>query len=267
MKWSFILFLPAIVSIVWALFTTMSKRRLTRAQLLLALMLLVSGFAMVSFVIYFRGKTGVWFIYDYMFHLAAVYCAPMYYISICSLTGPRGATLRQRQAFLLPLIYVVGLTAGAFWLGPRRYEAMCHAMQEGTASWVAGDAAYNFMLVWLHQLFPFLLLFSGFLFLLLATRKALLFQRRFNSYYVQGINGRKIDSRGIVVLSWMFLPLGALTIYFGYFRPYYFKYWLIVLAVLMTAVQWMIGHYNHRMDYDARYLADYIRNEMKEVES
>ena len=37
MKWSFILFLPAVVSIVWALVIVLTKKRLTSAQALFSL--------------------------------------------------------------------------------------------------------------------------------------------------------------------------------------------------------------------------------------
>ena len=43
MKWSYILFLPAVVSIVWALVIVLTKKRLTSAQALFSLSLLVSA--------------------------------------------------------------------------------------------------------------------------------------------------------------------------------------------------------------------------------
>ena len=264
MKWSYILFLPAIVSAIWALATTVVRRRPTRAQVVLSLMMLIEAMAMSVLAVFFRGRAGQLFIYDFMFEVLAMVCAPMYYVGICSHTEARGATLLQRRIFFIPLLFIVGLTIGAFWLGPRRYEEMCYAIIEGNATWIAGDSAWNFLLLWDHFLFPVLLIGMSFILILIATRKINQFQRRYNSYYAEDMNTPHFNTRGFNILACTFLPLAGLVFFAIDFRPHYYKYWLIVCSLLLTALQFITGYFTYRMKYDARMLADYIRTKTLE---
>lgn len=259
MKWSFILFLPAAVSLCWAVATLAFKRRITRAQVLLCLMQMMMAFAITMLGVFFRGRAGSLFIYDYVFEATTIFCVPMYYIGICALTEARGSTLRQRRVFASAILFVLGLTVGAYWLGPRRYEAMCHALRENTAGWIAGDAAWNFLYFWSHWLFPALTLVYIAVLTIVGNQKVRLYQRRFNSYYAEEMNVPFIDSRVLSVLTWLFLPLGILIVYLIDFRPFNYKYWLIGCSALLTVLQFLMGRFVWRLDYDARYLAEYIR--------
>lgn len=271
MKWSFVLFLPALVSSVWGLAVMLLKRRPTRSQMLLSLMMLMVAFATVMLGVFFRGRAGSLFIYDFVFEVTAVLCAPMFYMGICSLVEPRGATLHQRQVFIIPLIFIIGLTAGAFWLGPRRYEGMCHMLRDqgSAATWsegdgfvgfMAGDAAWNFMYVWDHWLFPVLVLVMCFVLIADGTSKVRDYQKRFNSLYAQNINVPHINNRELLLLAWAFIPIGVSVVFLIDFRPLYYKYWLIGCSVVLSVVQCFLGRFIWRLDYDARYLAQYIRN-------
>ncbi len=259
MKWSFILFLPALVSICWAIATLAFKRRVTHAQMVLSLTQLMVAFDIIVLVVFFRGRAGSLFIYDFVFESMAVFCMPMYYIGICALTEARGATLKQRRVFLAPIFFILGLTVGAYWLGPRRYEEMCYAIIDDTAGWIPGDAAWNFLYFWDHWLFPVFTLLLIAVLALLSYSKVRLYQRRFNSYYAEDMNVPFIDSRTLSVFTWLFIPLGIIVVCFIDFRPYLFKYWLIVCAVLLSVLQFLMGRFVYRLDYDARYLAEYIK--------
>ena len=260
MKWSYILFLPAVVSLLWSLAIVVLKRHLTRAHLILSLMLLLEAFAITVLGVFFRGRAGSLFIYDFVFECIAMFCGPMYYVGVCSLTEPRGATLRQRHSFFIPILFVFGLTYGAFWLGPRRYEEMCYALREVGATWIDGDNAWNFMLFWDHWLFPVLLLAVCTWFIVASSRRLNIFRRRFNSFYADGNELKKVNIRDINVLTWCFLPLGVIVVLLIDLRPLYYKYWLIACSVLLTVIQFLTGRFVFRLDYDARFLAEYVRN-------
>ena len=262
MKWSFILFLPAVVSIVWALVIVLTKKRLTSAQALFSLSLLVSAFAIVDAGVYFRGHVDRLFIYDFLLEVSTVFCLPLYYISICSLTEPRGATLSQRHVFLIPILFTIGLTIGAFGMHPSRYQAMCLDVAEnGRIPWHPDDMAYNFMILWNQIVFPLLMLIMGTVLLLLSERKVRRYKQRFDSYYAQGLNMPRLNIREIVIITWLFLPFIMLTIYLIAYRPYYYKYWLILCALMLTVIQYLTGRFAYRYNYDAHFLADYIRNQ------
>lgn len=262
MKWSYILFLPAAVSIFCALFTVLLKKQLIRYQLLQSLTFLLEGAAMIVLAIFFRGRAGSLFIYDFLFETLSLLCAPMYYIGICSLTEPRGATLHQRRVFSIPLLFTLGLTIGAFVLGPRRYEILCYAIREGDVTFIPGDSAWNFMLFWDHWLYPAVFLILSCILVVMSSRKTILYQRRFNSYYAENLNAPKIDTRWVTVLSWIFFPLALIAILTVDFRPPYFKYILIAVAVLFAVVQYLSGRFCYHMDYDARYLADLVKQKI-----
>lgn len=264
MKWSFALYLPAVISLLWVIATLVTKRRPTRAQITLCLMQLLLAFAIVVLDVFFRGRAGSLFIYNFLFEFVAVLCAPMYYLGLCSLTEPRGTTLRQRRSFLVPLLFIIGLVAGSFWLGPRRYEELCYAIRESGATFIPGDAPWNFMLFWTHWFFMAFLLIMSYLFLVVGTRKVYLYQRRFNSFYADGMNLPRFDIRQLLILNWVFLPLSVLSIFFINFRPLNYKYWLIGLVVLISALQFMIGLFTYRLRHDARSLAGYIQEKNKE---
>ena len=160
---------------------------------------------------------------------------------------------------VVPIIFIGGLTTGGYSLGWREYDRLCRNIVEGNVAYIPGDIDYNFMLFWDHWFFPLLLLVYGSVLLFVGTRKVWVYKQRFNSYYAENLNERPIDCRMLVILAWLFLPLGVLTFWAIDFRPYYYKYWLIVLSVAITVVQWIIGRFINRLDHDASFLAEYIR--------
>lgn len=260
MKWSYIVYLPAFVSAVWALIIVMGRRRPTRSQVVLSLMLFIEAVAMTVFGVFFRGQEEHIFIYTYTWEVLAVVCGPMFYIGICAHTEARGATLEQRRVFLIPLLFIIGLTVAVSWLGPRRYEEMCLFYRENGISWNKEDPAWNFMTIWKYGVFPVVLIVYSFILVLIATRKIRRFQQRYNSYYAEDMNLPFFNMRDLNTIVWIFIPLAGLIYYACYFRPPYYKYWLIVSVTLLAGVQFMSGLLAYRMKYDARYLAEYIRN-------
>lgn len=262
MRWTYILYLPVLTSLFWPVLTVMLKKHPTRSQLLLSLTLVFEAAAMLMLGIFFRGRAGCLFIYDYLIEAIAVVCGPLYYIGICSLTEPNGVNLRQRQVLLLPFLFILGLTIAAWRLGPRRYETLCLMIHEGNFDWFSGDAEMQFMMVWHSILFPALMLIYNFVLLVIAERKLVIYRRRFNSFYAEKIGVHLSHSRAIDFFMWLFLPLGLVAVLLVESRPYYAKYYLIVTAVLLAAVQVFYGRYVYKLDYDARYLAQLVRNDM-----
>lgn len=262
MKWSFILYLPVVVSVAWALIIALTKKRLTHAQILFCISLIVDAFAITMAGIYFRGKVDSLYLYDYLLEVSATLCAPIFYIAICSLTEPRGATLKQRHIFFIPLLFTIGLTIGAFSMHPSRYQAMClEVFDSGHIPWHPGDFGYNFMILWNQLVFPLVTVVTGILLLISSLRKARLFKQRFDSFYAEGLNMPKLNIREIVIVAALFMPFGLLFIYLIVFRPFYYKYWLILCALILTVIQYFAGRFAYRYDYDARYLAEYIRKQ------
>lgn len=262
MKWSFILYLPAVVAIGWAIFIALTKKRLTHAQILFCLTLMVNAFAITVAGVYLRGRTGSLYIYDYLLEVSVMCSLPMYYISLCSLTEPRGATLKQRQVFLVPILFTIGLTIGSFGMHPSRYQQMCiDVYTNGSIPWIPGDFAYNFMVFWNQILFPALAFIMGTILLLDSGRKVRVYKDRFDSCYARGLNMPKLSIREIVIINWLYLPFLMLTIFFIAYRPMYYKYWLILCALLLTAIEYLTGRFAYRYDHDARFLAKYIRNQ------
>lgn len=259
MKWSYIMFLPAVVSWFWALATVILKRHMTRAQLLMSLTLFAEGFAMMVLGIFFRDRVGSLFIYDFLFESTVVICGPMFYMAVCSLTEPRGVTLAQRRVFIIPLLFILGLTVGAFLIGPRRYEEMCRLLIANESHFIPGDASWNYMYFWYHYLFPILTIVMSFILLIISTVKMNRFRKRFNSYYASNMQAPPIDIKPLIVLTWCFPVIASVIVYAIDMYPPYYKYWIIVCCVLLTVLQFVFGRFVYRCDHDARSLADYIR--------
>ena len=257
--------MPAFVSAIWALAIVLGHRRPTRSQVILSLMLLIESVAMTVFGVFFRGQEEHIFIYTYTFEVLAVVCGPMYYLAICSHTEARGTTLWQRRVFVIPLLFIIGLTVAVFWLGPRRYEEMCRYYREYGISWNKDDAAWNFMTIWKYGVFPTVLMVYSFILVIIATMKIRRYQKRYNSYYAEDMNLPYFNMRDFNTIILVFVPLAAFIYYAAYMRPLYYKYWLIVGVTLLAVVQFITGRLAFRMKYDARYLADYIRT--KNIES
>lgn len=117
------------------------------------------------------------------------------------------------------------------------------------------------MLFWEHWFFPAFALALIFVLVIITSIKVRQYQRRFNSYYADNLNAPKITTRLLHILSWCFAPLAVLSVFFVDYRPYYYKYWLIIVSVLLAVLQYFSGRFCYRMDYDARYLADLVRKE------
>lgn len=264
MKWSYIIYLPALVSIAWAMIIILTKKHLTHAQILFSLSLLVHAFSITVAGIYFRGLTNNLYIYSYLLEVSAMLYAPMFYISICSLTEPSGATLKQRRVFLVPILFTIGLTIGAFGMHPSRYQDICiQTFESGRVPWQPGDIAYNFMILWNQFVFPIAGLITGFTLVFFGWRKVSIYKKRFDSYYAERLNEPHIDIREFLILTCLFIPFGLFAIYLIAIRPYYYKYWIIGCALILTSIQYLTGRFAYRYDYDARFLANHIRNQNK----
>lgn len=259
MNWTHILYLPALASVIWPVLIVFIKKNPTRAQLLLALTLVFEAAAMLVLGVYFRGRAGCLFIYDFLFESIAIICGPMYYLGICSLTGPTGVTLRQRYSMLLPMLFILGLTIGAWILGPRRYELMCEAIRNGVHHWEDSNPAMIFMLFLHSFLFPVLLVIYNFVLLLMAGSKLKRYRERYNSFYSSRTGTKIKDNRFLDVFMWLFLPLGLVTVVLVENRPAFVEYYLVTLSVAIAVEQVLYGHYVFNLDHDARYLAELVR--------
>lgn len=255
MKWSFILFLPALVSGLWAFATLLLRRKLTRAQVMMSFTLIMIAFALIVMSVFFRGKAGGLFIYDFLFKSVTIFTVPLYYMGICALTEPRGSTLWQRRTFVVPLLFVAGLTVCAFYLGPRRYEEMCHAVVAGGVQFVQGDSAWNNMLFWDYLLFPALTLVYSAATMIVANHKFKVFVSRFNEFYADHVNLPKVNSSGLVVATLLYFVVGSIQVLLVEFRFQNYKYWLIACAILLTVIQFFVGRQVYKMKYDSRFFA------------
>ena len=264
MNWTQILYLPALASVIWPLLIVLLKKHPTRAQLLLALTMIFEAAAMLVLGVYFRGRAGCLFIYDFLFESIAILCGPIYYIGICSLTEPGGVTLRQRYSMLLPMLFILGLTVGAWELGPRRYELMCDMIRNGIHPWEDSDRAMIFMLFLHSFLFPVLLVIYNFILLLMAGNKLKRYRERYNTFYADRTGIKLKDNRILDVFMWLFLPLSMLTVWVVENRPAFAEYYLVVLSIVISVEQLLYGSYIFGLNHDARYLAQLVQKNTDE---
>ncbi len=262
MDWTHIMYLPVVMAVFWPMAIFVTKKHPTRAQLLLCAAMLMGAFAITMTTIIFRARTESLFIYQYLFELVAVLVGPVFYIAICSLTEPRGASLRQRHSLILPLLFIVGLSIGASVLGPRRYGLMCHMFRYGELFPLSGDAAWRFTALWSYHVFLVLVVAMNLVLLVLASRKSLVFQRRFNSYYAENIHAPHLHSGPLHLLAWLFLPLAVGMVVVMVLRIPFQKHIIIAVSLIFSLLQFLLGRYTYSLDYDARYLATYVKKNL-----
>ncbi len=260
MKWTYLMYLPALVSALWALVLLATKKRPTRAQLLLGATMLIVAFAEVLATFIFRGHSRSLFIYQYLFQFASILAGPLYYISVCALTEPRGSSLRQRHSLILPLLFILALTIGVSLLGPRRYEHLCLLFRYDSLFPLEGDARWNFVAIMTLPVFSAVMVLMNLVLFFMASHKARIFQRRFNSYYADTVGAPKLNSRPISLMAWICLPLAATAVALIALRPAYAKYGLIVVSSLMAVLQFLVGRYAYSLNYDARHLAQLVKH-------
>ncbi|MBP3762541.1 MAG: hypothetical protein J6I49_01525 [Bacteroidales bacterium] len=259
MHWTYITYLPAVVSALWPLAIFARKKHPTRAQLLLSAAMLMVAFALVMGTVILRGRTYSLFIYQYLLQLVAILAGPVYYIAICALTEPRGSSLRQRHSLVLPLLFILALSLLVLLLGPRRYEHLCLLFRYRMLFPLEGDTLWNLTSILSYPVFTALLLATDLPLLFMASRKCRVYQSRFNSYYAEGINAPKHNSRPIHIIAWLFLPLALAAVLIIALRPAFQKYLLVAIALLLSVLQFLLGRYTYSLDFDARYLAQIVK--------
>lgn len=259
MNWSHIMYLPVLATLFWPIAIIAKKKHPTRAQLLLIVDMLMVAFATFILTVILRGRSDHLFIYQYILQIVSVLCIPFYYLSICALTEPRGTSLRQRRSLILPLLYIIGITIASLLIGPQRYETLCRTLRCGNLMLSHGDTAWNLMTFFSREIYLALIVVLNLILLIMASHKSIIFQKRFNSYYADQIGAPKLKSRILSVLTWVFLPLALAALIAVYYHPPFYKYIIISLAILATVLQLFIGRYAYSLDYDARYLAQFVK--------
>lgn len=259
----YLLLLPVLVSVGWVLYLLLLPRPRVRAHWLLGLSQLLEAFTLLGLVIYLTSAEGTLFIYDYIFELSAMFCIPVAYLGICSLTEPRGLSLAQRRVLLWPLLFVVGLTFGAFWLGPRRYDILCHLEFRGEHALQEGDAAWNFMMVWDRYIFWLMLIVGALVWVIMGMRKMHRFEQRYRNYYAVQLGEGRVRLGALTVVNTALSPLVligvAVLLHGGECSPVV----LAAVTVLLVLMQWRKGYDIFRQQIDARLLAQVVRKQME----
>lgn len=264
MKWAYILYLPALASLVWPIALLLFKRRPTSAQVLFGVSLAIDAFTISMLAILFRHRTGMMLVYDYLFCVAALMAAPMYYLAVCALTEPRGVSHRNRHVLIVPIILVALISAGLIWLGRIDYEELCQQEYLGNYSFRPGDAPYNFMLFVSVYLFYSLVAIMSLVLVFLEGHKMRVFADRYNSFYSGSNLGQPTLHTGrITLLTNIFVPLAAGLLFVGMFKPAGAQPILITLSILLSVVQFLRGANAYRLNVDAAQLAMLVRKDMQ----
>ena len=264
MKWAYILYLPALASLVWPIMMLFFKRKPTPAQMLFGVSLAVDAFTIAMMAILFRHRTGMMLVYDYLFNIGAILSAPMYFLAACSLTEPRGVTHRNRNVLIAPFLVIALVSAGLIWLGRTGYEELCQQQYLGDYSFRPGNMPYNFMLFANFYLFVPVLAIMSIVLPLIGGHKMRVFANRYNSFYAgRNLEQPTLHIGRITTLTYIFMPLAGTYLFFSFFRPFDEKPILVLLAVMMAVVQFLRGANVYHLNVDAAQLAMLVRKDMQ----
>ena len=257
------LLVPAAISVGWVLALLLRKRRRLHAHWLLALSQLLEAFTLLGLVIYLEGGIGSRFIYDYIFELTATLCLPIAYLGICSLTEARGPSRAQRWVLIWPLIFITGLTVGAFVLGPRRYDMLLTDSLTANTHFIVGDRAWNFMLLWDVYLFWVLLVVQYVVLIWKGVHRMNLFIARCNSLYAAHIGSSQQRLHPATILSIAITPAMLLAV--GIVIHTGLNHWAFIalLSVVLSLTQWRKGYDIYHLRIDARALTAFVKKNIQ----
>lgn len=265
--WTYIYLLPAFVCIFWPVITFFHKEKANKAQVLMCLTMILLTVAIMSYMVWFRGRQNALYVYDIIFMLSSGFCPPLYFMFVCALTKPKGITRRNRAVFLPVTIYLFAILVLSTILGGDQYQYYCiETRLYGVPLFDDANWAKNALIIVSHYGYPIFLAIESIAIIVISVFKIRQFHIRFNNYYADKMGRPKLSLRPIVALSILAFPLASGLMFVSYQDPDAYKYQSIVIASAVAVVEFMVGRYNFHLTYTAEQLAQEQREEFIRTE-
>lgn len=204
----------------------------------------------------------------YMFTTISMFCAPMYYLFVVSMTSMEGITKKHRRVFVVPILFSCVILVLGLMLHASGYKMFfTNVFHEGNRSFIDGNLPYNLMVVCGYCLFAILLLCSALVIVVVSFVKVVRHHRTLKEYYASYVRLQRRNNTviaivtGIVVLSAVFVVWKSVNA-----SP---SIALVTVFVLMvSAMEFMLGYYSYHISYSANELAEMVRvaDENKQIE-
>ena len=244
--------IPIIASFVGPIYLLLMKKRISRAQWLLMITMIIVGVTLILYNIWNSTNKYNNCIYDFLFTFSGILCPPLYYLFICEYTERKGGLkLKSRRAFIPAVIYLTILSICTLGLGAEQYDSLVSGYQSGLPEWDRYDNPFwNMMIVWNYYGSIIFLIAETLFFVFIGWRKLYKYLSLLKSYQNELTKYALFFSRFITFFSVTALII-ACSVLIVIYTGTYFEGLQSLMVIVITLLQLSFGFLLIHLDYDA----------------
>lgn len=253
-------------TILWPLIILLGKKQVLRCQWIYLFSQVTIAAALFLYATFYIPSLNREYVLCFMFTIISMFCAPMYYLFIVSLTSMEGVTKRHRRVFIVPLAYSLSiLTLGLLLHAPGYKLFLTNVYHHGDYSFIEGYTAYNLMVLVGYYGFLALMFVSILTVSIAAAVMAVRHHRTLKEYYASYALLQRRNNIIITLVSCIIVF--CTVVLFGIrisSRPPQIQ--MAILASLASVMELILGYYAYNITYSAEELGlDILKNDSKNV--
>ncbi len=242
--------IPTIASFIWPAIMLVSNKPMFKAQWLMLITQVIIGCSIGLYDAYYGELIHNSYVADVMYTIVAVFCAPTFYMFVCSLSGKYGITRQNRLIYIPTLIYLISFVVIVFTLGGERYDQyMVNVIDNGNYT-LRPSKAYTAMIIVGYWGFRGFILLQTVLVLIFSAVKIKRYHKELRSRNIIPSSARYVHTCSYLmalVITW--LAIFPRRMSSGEVSPL-----LVVLAILCAVLQLLVGYYAYRIRFTAEQL-------------
>lgn len=244
-----LLIIPVLASAFWPVVMILSRRRFFKAQWMMALTQMLIGASVALYDAYYGGLIHNSYVADVMYTLVSVFCAPAFYIFVCSLSCKDGVSRRQRQIFMPAVLFILLFSALIIVLGGERYERYMTNVVDARDFNLTSSTAYSAMVVLGCLGYRILIAGQTLLVVVLSVM-------RISRYHKELALMGRIPSKARYVhyCSFLSMPILCMLALFPHRLTETVSPWMVVLVVALSVMQLLVGYYAYIIRFTAEHL-------------
>lgn len=249
----FLIFLtPALASLIWPIRTVLSSRPVLLAKWDLSAMQFLISIAITFYAANNYGLIAHPYIGDVIYTVICVFTFPFYYMFLCELTRPYGATVQDRRgAFLPPILYCIIFIILVFNMGDEKYALYVDRVLVHKDYTIMHDFNYDAMHLFGYWAFEFFLLLQMIVFVTSGFFRLRRYRSRLEAYSPALMAKAKnaFMVAGLVFLSCLIITYIVLNPYPTTVGEMGITYFMLIL---FSSVQFLIGQYADNLDISVK---------------
>ena len=249
----FLIFLtPALATLVWPIRTILSSKPVLLAKWDLSAMQFFTSMAIVFFAANNYGLIIHPYIGDVIYTIMCVFTFPFYYMFLCELTRPYGATVKDRRgAFLPPILYCIIFMFIVFNLGDEKYAVYADRVLLHKDYTILHDFFYDAMHLFGYWGFDLFLFLQMVIFISSGFVRLRRYRKRLEDYNpaLKAKAQSAFMVAGLVFLSCLIIIYVVLNPYPSTVAEMGIIY---MLLIIFSAIQLLIGQYANNLDISVK---------------